>query len=138
MKNLRSTTLVMLVLAEMVVFPVTARQKAGTSVKPGAPVEFTYLGLTANKQNIHYRIKVLTDRPVEQVDIGVKYMDAGGTVLEDTTIIWQNIVKSKRLPIVGSQTYDVEDVLWPDAVKAECKLVRVVFKDFSTWSAKPK
>ncbi len=54
----------------------------------------------------------------------------------DTTMLWQNIVKSIRLPIEKSKTYNVQDYLYPDATKAECKLKRVVFEDGSSWSPK--
>jgi len=99
-------------------------------------IEFTYLGITSDKQNISYRIKVNTDKPISQVDLAVKEMDDSGKVLLDTTMLWQNIVKSVRQPIEKGKTYDVQDYLYPGAAKAECKLKRVVFKDGSTWSPK--
>lgn len=98
-----------------------------------APVEFIYLGLTADKEHVRYRVKITTDKPVEQVDIGLRYVDKGGKVVEER-VIWQNIVRSKRQPIVKGETYDAESYVPPEATRVECKLLRVVFKDFSTWS----
>src|SRR5712692_5658479 len=102
----------------------------------GNPVEFTYLGITPDKQNISYKIKVNTDKPISQVDLAVKEMDDSGKVLMDTTMLWQNIVKSVRQPIEKGKTYDVQDYLYPGSTKAECKLKRVVFEDDTTWSPK--
>jgi hypothetical protein len=100
-----------------------------------APVEFTYLGLNADSTAIHYTIKVNTATPIEQVDLNVKYFDASGAVLLDDRFLWQNIVKSERQPIEAGHTYDVEDYLYPDATRAEAKLLRVVYTDLSSWDA---
>lgn len=100
------------------------------------PVDFTYLGITSDKRNISYKIKVNTEKPIRQVDLAVKQMDDSGKVLLDTTLAWQNIVKMTRQPIEKGKTYDVQDYLYPGATKAECKLKRVVFADGSTWSPK--
>ena len=102
----------------------------------GAPIEFTYLGITPDKQNISYKIKVNTEKRISQVDLAVKEMDDSGKVLMDTNMLWQNIVKSHREPIEQGKTYDVADYLYPGATRAECKLKRVVFEDGSTWSPK--
>jgi hypothetical protein len=98
-------------------------------------VEFTYLGLNADSSAIHYKIKVNTETPIEQVDLNVKYFDAGGAVLLDDRFLWQNIVKSERQPIEAGHMYDVEDYLYPDATRAEVKLLRVVYTDLSSWDA---
>jgi PBP1b-binding outer membrane lipoprotein LpoB len=111
-------------------------QSAGSQTTAGAPVEFTYGGITSDKTNISYRIKVNTDKPISQVDLAVEEMDDSGKVLMDTTMLWQNIVKSVRLPIEKGKTYDVQDYLYPGATKAECKLKRVVFQDGTTWGPK--
>ena len=102
----------------------------------GAPVEFTWLGITPDKQNISYKIKVNTDKPISQVDLAVKETDDSGKVLMDTTMLWQNIVKSVQQPIEKGKTYDVQDYLYPGSSKAECKLKRVVFQDGTSWSPK--
>jgi hypothetical protein len=99
------------------------------------PVEFTYLGITPDKESISYKIKVNAAKPISQVDLGVKYMDASGNVLEETTIAWQNIVKSVRKPIEKGKTYEVEGYLPQGATKADCTLKRVVFEDGTYWNA---
>ena len=99
------------------------------------PVEFTYLGLTPDKQHIHYKIKVNTEKPLSQVDLGIKYMDETGKVLDETTLAWQNIIKSKRMPIERGKTYDVEDYLAPGSIGAEVTLKRAVFEDSTCWKA---
>src|SRR4051812_26570351 len=38
------------------------------------PVEVTYLGVTADKENFHYKVKVNTAKPISQVDLGIKFM----------------------------------------------------------------
>jgi hypothetical protein len=119
----------------------TTESSPSTSSAPqtkatGAPVEFTYLGITPDKQNISYKIKVNTDKPIMQVDLAVKETDDSGKVLMDTTMLWQNIVKSVGQPIEAGKTYDVKDYLYPGATRAECKLKRVVFQDGTTWSPK--
>ena len=108
----------------------------GEETTDGRPIEFTYLGITSDKQNISYRIKVNTEKRISQVDLAVKEMDDSGKVLMDTTTLWQNIVKSVRQPIEKGKTYDVQDYLYPGATKADVKLKRIVFEDSSTWSPK--
>jgi hypothetical protein len=98
------------------------------------PVEFTYLGLTSDKQNIHYTLKVNTAQPISQVDLYATYRDDDGKALDDTMLVWQNIVKSKRLPIEKGKTYDVEDYLPQGATKVEITLQRVVFTDGTYWA----
>ena len=77
-----------------------------------------------------------TEKRISQVDLAVKEMDDSGKVLMDTTMLWQNIVKSVRQPIEKGKTYDVQDYLYPGATRAEGKLKRVVFEDGTTWSPK--
>src|SRR5436190_11640057 len=62
----------------------------------GAPVELIQSEMTADKANLSYKIKVNTDKPIEEVHLALKEMDGKGKVLEDTTIAWQNIVGSSR------------------------------------------
>src|SRR5687767_9586856 len=99
-----------------------------------APIEFAYLGISANQENIRYKIKVNTDKPIEQVDLHVDYIDSDGNSLMDSTLIWQNIVGSERKPIVAGQSYEAEDYFLPGTAKVNLKLERVVFKDMSTWA----
>lgn len=107
----------------------TANASAG-----GSPVDFTFIGIAADKQHIAYKIKVNTDKPISQVDLALKETDDSGKVLMDTTLLWQNIVHSTRQPIEKGKTYDVEDYLYPGTAKTECKLKRVVFQDGTSWS----
>ena len=60
------------------------------------PVEFAYLGVSPDKATASYQIKVKTGEPISQVDLDVTYLKADGSVLEETTFAWQNIVKSVR------------------------------------------
>jgi hypothetical protein len=100
-----------------------------------APVEFTYGGIAPDKAKIVYMIKVNTDKPIEEVHMNLKEMDASGKVLTETTLIWQNIVHSKQQPIEQGKTYEDYTMLNPGAVKAECSLKEVIFKDYTRWSA---
>ena len=115
--------------------------KAGSqSVAPqttaGAPVEFINGGVSPDKANITYQIKVNTDKPIDEVHLALKETDAGGKVVEQTTIVWQNIVHSTRQPIEKGKTYEDQTALDPGATKAECLLKEVVFKDGTRWTAK--
>ncbi|MDT4897440.1 MAG: hypothetical protein QOH25_2517 [Acidobacteriota bacterium] len=108
-----------------------------TPVRKGVtpPVEFTYLGISPDKEFASYKIKVNTAEPISQVDIGVKYMGQDGSVLEETTLAWQNIVKSVRQPIEKGKTYEVKDYFPEAATKAEYVLKRVIFQDGTRWNA---
>jgi len=100
-----------------------------------APVEFTYGGIAPGGTQISYKIKVNTEKPIEEVHMNLKEWDAGGKVLTETTLAWQNIVHSTRQPIEQGKTYDDTAALNSGAVKAECSLKEVVFKDNTRWSA---
>jgi hypothetical protein len=116
--------------------PSTSATSAPVTNDGERPVEFTYLGITPDKESISFEIKVNTSKPVSQVDIGIKYMDDGSSkVLEETTYAWQNIVKSVRKPIEKGKTYEAEGYLPQGATKAECILKRVIFEDGSRWDA---
>jgi hypothetical protein len=101
----------------------------------GAPVEFTYVGITPDKESFSYKIRVNTAKPIGQVDIGAKYYDDKGKVIGDSTIAWQNVVKSTRQPIEPGRAYEATAYLEPGSTKVEANLKRVVFKDGSSWSA---
>ena len=103
--------------------------KQTTSAESGRPIDFTFLGITPDKQNIAYRIKVNTAKPIEEVHLALKEIEASGKSLMDTTLVWQNIVKSTRQPIESGKTYEVQDYLYPGATKVECTLKEVIFKD---------
>src|SRR5215218_3945150 len=100
-------------------------QSAASQPMGGAPVEFIYAGITPDKTNISYKINVNTDKPSEEVHLALKETDADGKVLEQTTIIWQNIVHSTSQPIEKGKTYQDTTALDPGATKAECSLKEV-------------
>ena len=110
-------------------------ETASPTETAGAPVEFTYTGVTPDKESISYKIRVKTAKPIKQVDIDIKYLDAQGKVVSEITRAWQNIVKSKMQPIEQGKTYEVTDYLEEGSVKAECKLKRVFYTNGSIWSA---
>jgi hypothetical protein len=117
--------------------PAKAESSQATSESAsGAPVEFIYGGITPDKTSISYKIKVNTDKPIEEVHLALKETDAGGKVVEQTMIAWQNIVRSTQQPIEKGKTYEAETPLDPAATKAECSLKEVVFKDGTRWIAK--
>ena len=115
---------------------VESSQTAESQPTGSAPVEFTYGGITADKANISYKIKVNTDKPIAEVHLAFKAMGAGGKVLDQTTIAWQNIVKSTRQPIEKGKTYEDTSAIDPATAKVECSLKEVVFKDGTTWKSK--
>ncbi|HEV8589276.1 MAG TPA: hypothetical protein VGQ72_10410 [Pyrinomonadaceae bacterium] len=101
-----------------------------------APVEFTNLGMSSDRVNVSYKIKVNTDKPIDEVHLGLKETDGKGKVVDDTTIIWQNMVGSTRKPIERGKTYEDQTALDPGTEKAEMSLKEVIFKDGSKWSAR--
>lgn len=104
------------------------------SGRPGeAPVTVEFLGLSSDKEHVRYRIRVNTDKPLEQVDVGLTYTGTNGK-RQTETVIWQNIVKSKRQPIGKGNAYEDESYLAPGASGVDCKLLRVVYKDMATWA----
>jgi hypothetical protein len=110
-------------------------QSAASESTSGAPVEFFYGGITPDKTSISYKIRVNTDKPIEEVHLALKETDAGGKVVEQTMIAWQNIVRSHQQPIEKGKTYEAETPLDPAATKAECTLKEVIFKDGTRWTA---
>ena len=101
-----------------------------------APVEFFYGGITPDKTSISYKIKVNTDKPIEEVHLTLKETDAGGKVVEQTMIAWQNIVHSTQQPIEKGKTYEAQTPLDSAATKAECTLKEVIFKDGTRWTTR--
>lgn len=117
--------------------PNAAAPSAATSpTTAGAPVELIQSGVTDDKANLAYRIKVNSDKPIDEVHLALKETDAKGKALGTSMIVWQNIVGSTRKPIESGKTYDDQTALDPGAVKAEVSLKEVIFKDGSRWSAK--
>jgi hypothetical protein len=114
---------------------VETSQAVSAPVAAEAPVEFTYGGIAPDKSKITYKIKVNTDKPIKEVHMNLKEMDASGKVLVENTLVWKNIVHSTAQPIEQGKTYEDNTMLNPGAVKAECSLAEVIFADFSRWSA---
>ena len=110
-------------------------QAAASPATADAPVEFTFDGIAPDKAKITYKIKVNTDKPIKEVHMNLKEMDASGKALVENTLIWKNIVHSTQQPIEQGKTYEDYTMLNPGAVKAECSLAEVIFKDFTRWSA---
>jgi hypothetical protein len=124
------------VAAAFLAFSTVENSQANASPATGeAPAEFTYDGIAPDKAKIVYKIKVNTDKPVKEVHMNLKEMDASGKVLVENTLIWKNIVHSTEQPIEQGKTYEDYTMLNPGAVKAECSLAEVIFKDFTRWSA---
>lgn len=115
---------------------IESSQSTASESTSGAPVEFIYGGITPDKTSISYKIKVNTDKPIEEVHLALKETDAGGKVVEQTTIAWQNIVHSTQQPIEKGKTYEAQTSLDPGATKAECTLKEVIFKDGTRWTAR--
>jgi hypothetical protein len=120
--------------------PQSSSQSGGSqsaaSQASGAPVELTACGLTADKQNVSYKIKVNTAQPIEEVHVALKELDAAGKVLGQMPLVWKNIVGSTRQPIENGKTYEDQSPLEPGVAKTDCSLGEVVFKDGTSW--KPK
>ena len=114
--------------------PAPPKPTAAPSGKSGeAPVTVEFLGVAPDKESVRYRIHVNTDKPLEQVDVGFTYTGADGK-RQTETLIWQNIVKSRRQPIEKGRAYEDERYLAPGATRVDCKLLRVVYKDMTSWS----
>src|SRR5215471_17598821 len=92
-----------------------AKPAAAAALKAdaGAPVAVELLGVAADKEHVRYRIHVNTAKPIEQVDLSVSYRSAGGAK-QTETIVWQNIVHSKRQPIDQGKAYEDDSYLGPD------------------------
>ena len=106
---------------------------AATADQPAsAPVAVEYLGLSADSEQVRYRIRVDTDKPLEQVDVELSYTGSDGK-RQSETLVWQNIVKSRKKPIETNHAYEAESYLGPGATGVNCKLARVVYRDMTTW-----
>ena len=94
-----------------------------------APVEFIYGGITPDKSNFAYKIKVNTAKPILEVHMNLKEIDANGKVLFAGDLIWQNIRQGTRYPIEQGKTYDATMMMRPAVAKIECSLGEVFFTD---------
>lgn len=99
------------------------------------PVAYTYLGITDDKKHFAFKIKILSAKPIRQVDIYSLCHDASGKIVDDSTYAWQNIVTSVQRPIEQGKTY--EDTSFTGAGTATCEtsVSLVHFVDGSKWSA---
>ena len=114
----------------------TGSQSAASQTTTGAPVELILGGITPDKTNVSYKIKVNTDKPIDGINLALKETDDKGKVVEETTIVWQNIVGSTRRPIEKGKTYEDQTPLDPSALKAEVTLKEVIFKDGTRWTTR--
>jgi hypothetical protein len=112
-----------------------ARKKSPAKTTPAlpelpeeTPVTVEFLGLSADKEHVRYRIHVETDRPVEQVDVGLVYTGGDGKQ-QRATFVWQNVVQSKRQPIEKGKAYEDEAYVGRGATGVACKVLHVVYKD---------
>ncbi len=96
------------------------------------PVTVEFLGLTADGESARYRIHVITDKPIEQVDVGIVYTGAAGGQ-QRATVVWQNAVNGKSQPIEKGKDYEGEFRLGKGATNVTMKALHVAFKDRSSW-----
>lgn len=119
--------------------PAPSTRHVEASVLPvpstAAPVEYTFLGIDSKNSLVRYRIKVSTAKPIEEVDIAAKFIGANGKVINETTLVWQNIVGSKRQPIVSGRAYDDTSYMSPGTARFQSRVLRVVYADGTRWSA---
>jgi hypothetical protein len=113
----------------------TEKAPEPATANASAPVDLTVLGMSQDKTNVSYKIKVNSNKPIEEVHLALKEMDGTGKVVADTTLVWQNIVGSTRKPIESGMTYEDHSTLDADVIKAEVSLKEVVFKDGTRWTA---
>ena len=121
------------VVAALLVMPSPLPASPGPTDAAGAPVTVEFLGLNAARDHVRYRIHVQTDKAIEQVDLALTYRDGKGSPYAET-VVWQNIVKSRRQPIEKGKTYEDDSYVAPEASAVGVKLQRVVYTDRTTWS----
>ena len=96
------------------------------------PVTIEFLGLSADKEHVRYRIHVVTDKPVLQVDVGLTYNGADGKE-QRATVVW-NVDQSSRQPIEKGKTHEDETYVGRGATGMVCKVLHVVYKDMTSWA----
>ena len=115
----------------------TTPGKASLTPPPGLPeqppVTVECLGLGSDKESLRYRVRVSTDRPVEQADVGLVYIGVDGKE-ERATAVWQNVVDAKRQPIERGKSYEAETRVGRGATGFRCRVLHVVFKDQTSWA----
>ena len=115
------------------VTPSAAKPAAPPATSSAAPASIEYIGLTSDGERFRYRVRVNTPKAISQVDVSVAYTDAGGQ-RQTQTVIWQNIVHSKRQPIENGKSYEDDSYLGPNTKDVKVQLHRVVYQDGSSWS----
>ena len=96
-----------------------------------APVTVEFLGLTADKESARYRIHLLTDKPVTQVDVGYTYSGADGKE-QRGTVVW-NVADSERQPVEKGKDHEDQIPIGRGATNITFKPLHVVFKDTTIW-----
>lgn len=117
---------------------VVTHSSVARAAPPLPPVALTYLGLddAADPQGTRLRLAVNADH-VSQVDIGLVFFDKSDRKLGEETYAWQNVVKSKKLPIEAGKTYETDRGPFEEgAVRAEATLLRVIYADGTRWNAR--
>lgn len=99
-----------------------------------APAEVKWLNVDVENGLSNFQIKILTDKTITQVDLANKDFDAKGALVGEQNYSWQNVVKSKVMPIVKDQTYKDHFFSSEETVRSEIKITLVHFADGTTWS----
>lgn len=97
------------------------------------PVDFTFLGVKPGEIRAKYKITINTDKKVTQVDFSLKCFDVSGTVLGNTTVVWQNIVTGEQKPIEKGKTYEAAHRFPEGSTRCDAKLQSVHFEGGTTW-----
>jgi hypothetical protein len=98
-------------------------------------VELVSVGIVPDKESYVYKLKVNTDNPISEVEIGVRLYNVSGKMLDESIITWQNIVKGTRQPTGKGKIYEATHFLEPDSTKVEAEVRHIYFEDGSIWSA---
>jgi hypothetical protein len=96
------------------------------------PVTAEFLGLSADKEHVRYRIHVVTDKPIRQVDVGLTYNGADGKE-QRATVVW-NVDQSSRQPVEKGKTHEDVAYVGRGATGVVCKVLHVVYRDMTSWA----
>lgn len=101
------------------------------------PVDLTFLGITPDRKNIAFKIAARGDKPIIQVDLGIREMDKSGKLLLETTLLWERRECCPRPPLEKGVVYDVQEpMVEKGAARSEATVERVHFQDGSNWAPK--
>ena len=115
----------------------SALMATATVATAGAPppVEVSFVKVDADREVILNKVKINDAKPITQVDIKFRYLDAGGKQLGAQDFLWQNNVKGSVQPIEMGKTYEAKDTGYPEkTAKADLKVSMVHYKDGSKWT----